>query len=217
MSRLRRYLITGLLVWLPLGVTVLVVKLLMDLMDRTLLVIPEAYRPDQLLGVHIPGLGVVLSIAVVFITGVIMAHFFGQQLLAAWEAILNRIPLVRSIYASVKQLSETLLSTGGQSFRKVLLIEYPRKGLWTLAFQTGTEVGEAQAKTGEEVINVYVPTTPNPTSGFFLMVPRRDVVELDMSVDEGLKMIISMGVVVPRWSGSIPPSADVIAESAPKK
>lgn len=217
MSRLRRYLITGLLVWLPLGVTVLVVKLLMDLMDRTLLVIPEAYRPDHLLGVHIPGLGVVLSIAVVFVTGVIMANFFGQQLLAAWEAILNRIPLVRSIYASVKQLSETLLSTGGQSFRKVLLIEYPRKGLWTLAFQTGTEVGEAQAKTGEEVINVYVPTTPNPTSGFFLMVPRRDVVELDMSVDEGLKMIISMGVVVPRWSGATPPSAGDIAESAPKK
>ena len=217
MSRLRRYLITGLLVWLPLGVTVLVVKLLMDLMDRTLLVIPEAYRPDHLLGFHIPGLGVVLSIAVVFVTGVIMAHFFGQQLLAAWEAILNRIPLVRSIYASVKQLSETLLSTGGQSFRKVLLIEYPRKGLWTLAFQTGTEVGEAQAKTREEVINVYVPTTPNPTSGFFLMVPRRDVVELDMSVDEGLKMIISMGVVVPRWSGGIPPSAGDIAEIAPKK
>jgi len=214
---LRRYLIMGLLVWLPLGVTVLVVKLLVDLMDRTLLVIPEAYRPDQVLGFHIPGLGVVLSIAVVLTTGVIMAHFFGQQLLAAWEAILNRIPLVRSIYASVKQLSETLLSTGGQSFRKVLLIEYPRKGLWTLAFQTGAEVGEAQAKTGEEVINVYVPTTPNPTSGFFLMIPRRDVVELEMSVDEGLKMIISMGVVVPRWSGSSPPSASDIAENAPKK
>lgn len=214
---LRRYLIMGLLVWLPLGVTVLVVKLLVDLMDRTLVFIPEAYRPDQVLGVHIPGLGVVLSIAVVLTTGVIMAHFFGQQLLAAWEAILNRIPLVRSIYASVKQLSETLLSTGGQSFRKVLLIEYPRKGLWTLAFQTGTEVGEAQAKTGQEVINVYVPTTPNPTSGFFIMIPRCDVVELEMSVDEGLKMIISMGVVVPRWSGSAPPSLDEIAPGAANK
>ena len=217
MTRLRRYLIAGLLVWLPIGVTVLIVKLLVDLMDQTLVVLPEAYSPDHLLGFHIPGLGVLLSILVVLTTGVIMAHFFGQKLVVAWEAILNRIPLVRSIYSSVKQLSETLLSTGGQSFRKVLLIEYPRKGLWTLAFQTGTEVGEAQLKTGEEVINVYVPTTPNPTSGFFLMVPRRDVVVLDMSVDEGLKMIISMGVVVPKWSKDSPPTAADVAEMLPKK
>lgn len=217
MARMRRYLITGLLVWLPLGVTLLVVKLLVDMMDQTLLVLPAAYQPDNVLGFHIPGLGVLLSIAVVLTTGVVMAHFFGQQMLEAWEAILNRIPLVRSIYASVKQLSETLLSSGGQSFRKVLLIEYPRKGLWTLAFQTGTDVGEAQARIGEEVINVYVPTTPNPTSGFFLMVPRRDVVELDMSVDEGLKMIISMGVVVPKWTGVMPPKGPDIAERAGKK
>ena len=217
MPRLRRYLIMGLLVWLPFGVTLLVVKLLVDLMDQTLLVLPEAYSPDHLLGFHIPGLGVVLSVAVVLTTGVIMANFFGQQLLAGWEAILNRIPLVRSIYAGVKQLSETLLSSGGQSFRKVLLVEYPRKGLWTLAFQTGTEVGEAQARTGEEVINVYVPTTPNPTSGFFLMVPRRDVLELDMSVDEGLKMIISMGVVVPKWRGQAPASAGDVAQMPSKK
>jgi uncharacterized membrane protein len=217
MSRFRRYLMTGLLVWLPLGVTLLVVKLLVDTMDETLMILPEEYRPDHLLGFHIPGLGVVLSVVVVLITGVIMANFFGQQLLAAWEAILNRIPLVRSIYASVKQLSETLLSSGGQSFRKVLLIEYPRKGLWTLAFQTGTEVGEAQTKTGEDVINVYVPTTPNPTSGFFLMVPRRDVVELEMSVDQGLKMIISMGVVVPAWGGAVPSAASAVAEMPPKK
>jgi uncharacterized membrane protein len=217
MSRVRRYLMTGLLVWLPLGVTLLVVKLLVDTMDETLMILPEAYRPDHLLGFHIPGLGVVLSVVVVLMTGVIMANFFGQQLLAAWEAILNRTPLVRSIYASVKQLSETLLSSGGQSFRKVLLIEYPRKGLWTLAFQTGTEVGEAQTKTGEDVINVYVPTTPNPTSGFFLMVPRRDVVELEMSVDQGLKMIISMGVVVPAWGGAVPSAASAVAEMPPKK
>jgi uncharacterized membrane protein len=217
MPRLRRYLVTGLLVWLPLGVTLLVVKLLVDLMDQTLLVLPNAYQPDHVLGFHVPGLGLLVSVAVVLVTGVVMAHFFGQQILEAWEAVLNRIPLVRSIYASVKQLSETLLSSGGQSFRKVLLIEYPRKGLWTLAFQTGTDVGEAQARTGEEVINVYVPTTPNPTSGFFLMVPRRDVVELEMSVDEGLKMIISMGVVVPKWTGVLPPRTAEIAEIAGKK
>ncbi len=217
MSRLRRYLIAGLLVWLPIGVTVLVVKLLVDLMDQTLVVLPEAYRPDHILGFHVPGLGVVLSVLVVLSTGVVMAHLFGQQLLSAWEAILKRIPLVRSIYSSVKQLSETLLSSGGQSFRKVLLIEYPRKGLWTLAFQTGVEVGEAQARTGEEVINVYVPTTPNPTSGFFLMVPRHDAVELEMSVDEGLKMIISMGVVVPTWAQDEPPSIADVAQMSPKK
>lgn len=194
---LRSYLIAGLLVWLPLGVTMLVVKLLVGTMDQTLLLLPERYRPDALLGFHIPGLGVVLTVLVVLVTGMLVANLFGRQLVAAWERLLSRIPLVRSVYSAVKQLAETMFSSGGQSFRKVLLIEYPRKGLWTLAFQTGTGVGEAQQKTGREVVNVYVPTTPNPTSGFFLMVPRDDVVELEMSVDDGLKMIISMGVVVP--------------------
>lgn len=196
---MRRYLIAGLLIWLPLGVTVMVIKLLVDMMDQTLLVLPAAYHPDVLLGFHIPGLGVLLSVTVVLLTGVVAANFFGRRLVALWEKALARIPLVRPIYSAVKQLTETVFTSGGQSFRKVLLIEYPRKGIWTLAFQTGTAVGEAQSKTGEEVINVYVPTTPNPTSGFFLMVLRREVVELDMSVDDGLKMIISMGAVVPKW------------------
>lgn len=201
MSLLRRYLIAGLLIWVPLGVTVLVIKLLVDIMDRTLLLLPAAYHPDILLGVHIPGLGVVLSVTVIFTTGIVVANFFGRQLVEAWERLLARIPLVRSIYAGAKQVSETLFAPGGQSFRKVLLIEYPRRGLWTVALQTGVAAGEAQTKTGAEVINVYVPTTPNPTSGFFIMVPRHDAIELDMSVDEGLKMIISMGVVVPEWRG----------------
>lgn len=196
---MRRYLIAGLLIWLPLGVTVMVIKLLVDMMDQTLLVLPAAYHPDVVLGFHIPGLGVLLSVTVVLITGVVVANFFGRRLVALWEKALARIPLVRPIYSAVKQLTETVFTSGGQSFRKVLLIEYPRKGMWTLAFQTGTAVGEAQMKTGEEVINVYVPTTPNPTSGFFLMVLRREVVELEMSVDDGLKMIISMGAVVPKW------------------
>ncbi|HWQ95041.1 MAG TPA: DUF502 domain-containing protein [Gammaproteobacteria bacterium] len=199
LSTLRRYLIAGLLVWLPLSVTLLVIKLLVDLMDNTLLLIPEAYRPDTLLGFHLPGLGVVLSIAILFVTGIVAANFFGRRLVDVWERLLARIPLVRSIYSGTKQVSETLFAPGGQSFRKVLLIEYPRRGLWTVAFQTGVTAGEAQAKTADEVINVYMPTTPNPTSGFFLMVPKRDVIELDMSVDEGLKMIISMGVFVPTW------------------
>lgn len=198
MGRLRKYLIAGILVWLPLGVTVLVVKLFVDLMDRTLLLIPPQYTPEALLGFSIPGLGVLLSVLIILFTGMIAANLLGGKLVALWESILARIPLVRSIYSAVKQLTETLFSPSGQSFRKVLLVEYPRKGAWTLAFQTGTDAGEAQQKTGEDVINIYVPTTPNPTSGFFLMIPRRDVIELDMSVDEGLRMIISMGVVVPK-------------------
>ena len=197
MSALRRYLIAGLLIWVPLGVTLLVITTLVDVMDKTLLLLPPHLRPDTLFGVHVPGLGVLLSVAVVFATGIVAANLFGRQLVVLWESLLARIPLVRSIYAGVKQVTETMFSSGGQSFRKVLLIEYPRRGLWTLAFQTGTAVGEAQRRTGEDVINVYVPTTPNPTSGFFLMVPRKDVVELGMSVDDGLKMLLSMGVVVP--------------------
>lgn len=197
-SALRRYIMAGLLVWLPLGVTILVVKMLVDLMDRTLLLLPARYQPEQLLGMHIPGLGVIVAVSVVLSTGIIVANLFGRKLVAGWESLLARIPLVRSIYSAVKQIAETMFSANGQSFRKVLLVEYPRKGLWTLAFQTGTEVGEAQRKTGREVINIYVPTTPNPTSGFFLMVPREEVVELEMSVDEGLRMIISMGSVVPK-------------------
>jgi uncharacterized membrane protein len=138
---------------------------------------------------------------------VVAANLFGRQLVAGWESLLQRIPLVRSIYMGVKQLMEMLFSPGGQSFRKVLLIEYPRAGLWTLAFQTGVTVGEAQYKTSQNVVNVYVPTTPNPTSGFFIMVPQCDVVELDMSVDDGLKMLISMGAIVPPWQAPVAPPA----------
>lgn len=195
MPTLRRYLIAGLLVWLPLGVTILVIRLLVGFMDKTLLIIPKAYHPDTLLGLHIPGLGLVLAVAIVLTTGIIVANFFGRRMIALWESMLARIPLVRTIYHSVKQVAETVLNTDGKSFRKVLLIEYPRPGIWTLAFQTGTPVGEIQDKTGKEVMNVFVPTTPNPTSGFFIMVPREDVTELDMSVDDGLKMIVSMGVI----------------------
>jgi len=197
MPTLRRYLIAGLLLWLPLGVTVLVVKLLVDFMDKTLLLIPERFQPDVVLGFHIPGLGLVLSVAIVLFTGMIVANFFGRRLLSFWEAILAKIPLVRTIYHSVKQVVETLLSSNGKSFRKVMLIEYPRKGIWTLAFQTGQTTEEIQNKTGHKLINVFVPTTPNPTSGFFVMLPVEDVTELDLTVDAGLKMIVSMGVIMP--------------------
>lgn len=197
MSFLRRYLVAGLLVWMPLGITLLVVRLLVNWMDHSLLLIPEAYRPENLLGFHVPGLGVVLSLLIIFVTGVFAANLFGRSLVSLWEYILARIPLVRSIYSGAKQLAETVFSEKGKSFRKVLLIEFPRRGLWTIAFQTGADIGEAQAKTGMDVINVYVPTTPNPTGGYFVMIPRSDVIELDMKVDDGLKMLMSMGAVVP--------------------
>jgi uncharacterized membrane protein len=210
----RRYLVAGLLVWVPLGITLLVVRLLVSWLDGTLQLIPEAYRPETLLGFHIPGLGVVVSLLIVFVTGVLVANLFGRSLISMWEHLLARIPLVRSVYSGAKQLAETMFSEAGQSFRKVLLIEFPRKGLWTLAFQTGVDVGEAQRKTGHDVINVYVPTTPNPTGGYFVMVPREDVIELEMSVDDGLKMLMSMGAVVPHSmpSGATGPSPAKPAE-----
>lgn len=198
MRLIRRYLVAGLLVWVPLGITLLVVGLLVRWLDGSLLLLPEAYRPEQLLGFSIPGLGVVVSVVIVFVTGVLVANLFGRSLISVWERLMARIPLVRSIYSGAKQLAETMFSEAGQSFRKVLLIEFPRKGLWTLAFQTGTDAGEARLKTGRDLVNVYVPTTPNPTGGYFVMVPREDVVELDMSVDDGLKMLMSMGAVVPQ-------------------
>ena len=199
----RRYLIAGILVWLPLGVTLLVIKLLVGLVENLLELVPAAYHPEALLGLEIPYLNVILALLamliVVIVTGLLAANLFGRKLVSLWESLLGRIPLVRSIYQSAKQIAETVFSSSGKSFRKVLLIEYPRKGLYTLAFQTGNGDGEVQAKTSEEVTSVFVPTTPNPTSGFLIFVPSKDVVELDMSVDEALKMVISLGMVEPGW------------------
>lgn len=197
MGFIRRYLVAGLLVWLPLVATVYVIRLLVEWMDQSLLLLPQDYRPENLLGFTIPGLGVVLSLLILLLTGLVAANLFGRKLVNLWELILSRIPLVRSIYSAVKQLVETMFSGSGQSFRKVLLVEFPRRGLWTLAFQTGSGIKEAQEKTGRELVNVYIPTTPNPTGGYFVMVPREDVRELEMSVDDGLKILLSMGAVAP--------------------
>ncbi len=202
LSFLRRYLVAGLLVWVPLGVTLLVVRMLVSWLDGTMLLIPAQYRPEQWLGFNIPGLGVILSLLIVFVTGVFAANFFGRSVVSMWEHMLARIPLVRSVYSGTKQLAETLFSDKGKSFRKVLLVEFPRKGLWTLGFLTGVDQGEAQRRTGRDVLNVYVPTTPNPTGGYFIMVPRDEVIELEMSVDDGLKMLMSMGAVVPDAPGA---------------
>jgi uncharacterized membrane protein len=197
MSFLRRYLVAGLLVWLPLGATFLVINLLVGWMDNSLLLLPEAYRPDSLLGFHIPGLGVLLSLLILLLTGLVAANLFGRKLVSMWERLLARIPLVRSVYSAVKQMVETMFADKGKSFRKVILIEFPRRGLWTLAFLTSEESGTVQQATGRDVVNVYVPTTPNPTGGYFVLVPKEDIQELDMSVDDGLKMLLSMGAVNP--------------------
>lgn len=196
-QRLRRYLVAGLLIWVPLGVTLLSIKFLVDLMDQTLLLLPQGLRPEYLFGFRIPGLGIVLTAVVVVGTGVIVTNLFGQQLLEWGERLLDRIPLVRTIYASVKKLTQSIFSGSGKSFRKVVLIEYPRKDAWSLAFLTGDGAPEVNARMGRELVSVFVPTTPNPTSGFMLLVPRDEIIELDMPIDDGFKMIISVGVVVP--------------------
>jgi len=197
-SSLRKYLIAGLLVWLPLAATVVVIRLLINLLDKTILFIPPEWRPETVLGFSIPGFGVIVGIFILLVTGMLAANLLGRRLVAIWESILGRIPLVRTIYTSVKQVLETLFTTNSNSFRKVVLVEYPRKGIWTLAFQTGESGAEIRQKLEADVLSIFVPTTPNPTSGFFLMVPRQDIIVLDMSVDDGLKMIISAGVVIPK-------------------
>ena len=197
--RIKRYLAAGLLVWVPLLVTFLTLRFLVNLMDQTLLVIPPPLRPENLVGFRIPGLGVILTFVLLLATGVLAANFFGKQLIEGWERLLSRIPLVSWVYSGVKQVAETLLSPHAKAFRKVLLVQYPRAGIWTVGFQTSGPLDEVQARTDREVVGVFVPTTPNPTSGFIVLVPKEDVIELDMSVDEALRMVISLGVVVPEW------------------
>ncbi|MFQ5936167.1 MAG: DUF502 domain-containing protein [Acidiferrobacterales bacterium] len=199
MTHLRRYLIAGLLVWVPVGITWFVIKFMIDLMDQTLLLLPAGWRPENLLGFRVWGFGVVLTLVILVVTGMIVANLVGRKLVHIGERILHRIPLVRSIYSGVKQVMETMFVGSGKSFRSVVLIEYPRKGIWTLAFLTG-EGGapEIEGKTGHRLNHIFVPTTPNPTSGFFLVIPTEDVTVLDMSIDDGLKMIMSAGVVVPK-------------------
>ena len=205
---MKRYLIAGLLVWVPLGITIWVLHFLLTSLDQVLVVLPESLQPRTLFGFDIPGLGVVVAFLILFATGVIAANFFGQRLIRAWESVLGRIPFVKSIYSSVKQVSDTLLSSKGNAFRKALLVEFPRPGSWTIAFQTGTPAASVAPFLPGDHISVYVPTTPNPTGGYFLMLPRAQVRELDMTVDEALKYIISMGVVAPRLHPNTHPAYD---------
>lgn len=194
---MKKYFVTGLLIWIPLVITLWVLSVIVGTMDRTLLLLPEALRPHALIGINIPGFGLLLSLIVVFLTGVLAANIIGQRLVRFGESLLARIPVVKSIYNSVKQVSDTLFSSSGQAFRKALLVQYPHGGSWTIAFLTGVPGGDVANHLSDDYVSVYVPTTPNPTSGFFLMMKRSDVIELDMSVDAALKYVVSMGVAPP--------------------
>jgi len=193
----RRYLVAGLLVWIPIVATVLVVRFILNLLDQTLLVLPSSLQPEALLGVHIPGLGALLAVLILLATGLLVTNIIGRSLVRAWEELLNRIPFVRVVYGGVKSFSSTILSNSGNSFKKVLLIQYPRAGLWSIGFQTASDVRLSAVQGTEPQICVFIPTTPNPTSGFIVLLPRSEAIELDMSVDAAMKMIVTLGVVVP--------------------
>jgi len=194
---IKRYFITGLLIWVPLVITGWVLSLIVSTLDQSLRLLPEAVHPQSLFGFAIPGAGALLTLAMILLTGLLAANFIGQKLVGWWDKLLARIPVVNSVYKAVKQVSDTLFAPNGNAFRKALLVQYPRQGSWTIAFLTGQPGGDLVNHLEGQYVSVYVPTTPNPTSGFFLMMPAREVVELDMTVDEALKYIISMGVVAP--------------------
>jgi uncharacterized membrane protein len=194
---MKKYLITGLLIWIPLVITIWVLTLVVDTLDRTLLLLPPHFRTESWLGMHVPGMGVIMTLVIVFVTGVLAANFIGERLVRLWDAILHRIPFVSTIYSSVKQVSDTLFSSSGEAFRKAVLVQWPHQGMWTIGFVTGTPGGDVANHLREDFLSVYVPTTPNPTGGYFVLVARKDLIELDMSVDQALKYIISMGVVAP--------------------
>ena len=197
---MKKYFITGLLVWIPLGITLWVLNLTIGTMDRTLLLLPAQWHPDRVLGIHIPGLGIILTLAVVGLTGLLVRNVLGQRVLSVWEGVLQHIPFVNSIYKGVKQVSDSLLSGSGNSFRKVLLVRYPHPDAWSLAFQTSVP-GEVTGRFDEEYVAVFIPTTPSPVNGFYFFVRKADTIALDMTVDVALRSIVSMGVVADSDAG----------------
>ncbi len=200
---IKRYFITGLLIWVPLVITGWVLSMIVSTLDQSLRLLPESIHPEHLVGFAIPGAGAVLTLLMILLTGLLATNFIGQKLVVWWEKLLARIPVVNSVYNSVKQVSDTLFSPNGNAFRKALLVRYPHQDSLTIAFMTGQPGGDVINHLEGDYVSVYVPTTPNPTSGFFLMMPAKDVIELDMTVDEALKYIISMGVVAPQTHARI--------------
>jgi uncharacterized membrane protein len=197
MSALRKWLFTGLLVLVPGVITVWVLNWIISTLDQTLYLLPQGWQPDHLLGMHIPGFGVLLTLAVLLVIGAIASNFVGRKLVQWGDAVITRIPVVRSIYSSVKQVSDTVFSDSGNAFRTAVLVQWPREGVWTVAFITGNPAGEVASYLRDEFVSVFVPTTPNPTGGYFVLMRKSDCVELEMSVDAALKYIVSMGVVAP--------------------
>jgi uncharacterized membrane protein len=196
LTRLRNYLISGLLFWIPLILTIIVIKFFLEFVDG---LIPQEYLPEAVFNLEtsIPGSGIILLFLIILITGILVTNILGRRLVAIWERLLNRIPGFRNIYNILKKVSDTVLNTSSQSFKKAFLIQYPSKGIWVIAFQSGDYRGEAESIIGEEIINLFVPTTPNPTSGFFVLIPKKDAFELDISVEDAFKLVISAGVVTP--------------------
>ena len=197
MAALRRWLFAGLLVLAPLGITLWVLQWIVGTLDQTLLILPERWQPDRLIGFRVPGLGVLLALAILLVVGAVTSNFIGRKLVRWGDALLHRIPVVRGIYSSVKQVSDTLFSPSGNAFRTAVLVQWPRADVWTIAFVTGAPGGDVAAHLSDDFVSVYVPTTPNPTGGYFVMLRKSDCIELKMSVDEALRYVISMGVVVP--------------------
>lgn len=213
MAALKKYIIAGLLVWLPFAATVVIVKLLIDLLDKTILLLPPEWHPVALLGFSIPGFGIILALSILLLTGMLAANLFGRRFVEIWERILNKIPLVRSIYSSIKQISNTIFDPSGKSFRKVVMLQYPRKGVWSIGFLTNDNVGDEMSAVDDRLVAIFIPTTPNPTSGFIVMVRNDEITELDMSVEEGFKFIISIGVIIPDGTARTELERNKVAQS----
>ena len=206
--RLRNHLIAGLLIWIPVMVTVWVIRFLSRILDQSLVLLPPPWRPEALVGQYVPGVGIILSFILLLVTGVLVRNLFGGRIVAGFEDLVRRIPVIGAGYGGAKTFSETVLTDKGKSFKQVVMVEFPRKGIFSVGFITSEELEEVQAKTEQDVVCVFVPTTPNPTTGFIVLVPREEVVRLDMTVDEAVKMLLTLGVVVPKWKNK-PVAADL--------
>lgn len=206
--RLRNYLIAGLLIWIPVMVTVWVIRFLSGILDQSLVLVPPPWRPEALVGQYVPGVGIILSFVLLLVTGVVVRNLFGGQMVEGFENLVRRIPVIGAVYGGAKTFSETVLTDKGKSFKQVVMVEFPRKGIFSVGFITSEELEEVQAKTEQDVVCVFVPTTPNPTTGFIVLVPRDEVVRLDMTVDDAFKMLLTLGVVVPKWKNK-PDAADL--------
>jgi uncharacterized membrane protein len=212
--QLRNYLIAGMLIWIPIMVTVWVIRFLSSILDQSLVLLPPSWRPEALVGQYVPGVGIILSFLLLLVTGVVVRNLFGGQLVQGFENLVRRIPVIGAVYGGAKTFSETVLTDKGKSFKQVVMVQFPRQGIYSIGFITSEELQEVQAKTAQEVVCVFVPTTPNPTTGFLVAVPRKEIVPLDMTVDEAFRMLLTLGVVVPQWK-NLPASADLAPQQPP--